>query len=51
VGEYGCVTKIVCDLGAQRRGANMGAMTILLGLVVPSVILIALDAYIQKRGQ
>ena len=29
----------------------MGALTVLLGLVVPSVILIALDVYLQKRGQ
>jgi hypothetical protein len=29
----------------------MAAWLILIGLVIPSLIIVALDAYIQKRGQ
>jgi hypothetical protein len=29
----------------------MGTWVILLGLLIPSIILVALDAYIQKQGQ
>jgi hypothetical protein len=29
----------------------MGTWVILLGLLIPSLILVALDAYIQKQGQ
>ena len=39
------------DRTIGRERTNMGALTVLLGLLVPSLILVVLDAYIQKRGQ